>query len=154
MRFSFAVFLLLLGGCTVYVPLDPDVAPPPGTNVRARLTTPGAVRVSDRVGSPVQEVEGEVLSFRGDSLGLSLMATTEYGRPWDSAEMLTLSTLEISRLEEKRLDRRRTAFLAGGVGVVSGVIVAALFNAAGSSKDDDPGGGIDAILIPFLSIRY
>ena len=154
MRLSLAVSLLLLGGCTVYVPLDPGTPPSAGTNVRARLTTPGALRVSDRVGSPVQEVEGEVLVSQGDSLGLRLMATTEYGRPWDAAEVLTLSTLEIYQLEEKRLDRKRTAFLAGGVGVVSGVIVAALFNASGSSKDNDPGGDIDAILIPFLTIRH
>jgi hypothetical protein len=112
------------------------------------------LRVSDRVGLPVREVEGEVLDFWGDSLRLNLMTAAEYRRPWDSTDRLALSTTEIDQLEEKRFDGKRTAFFAGGVGVVTGIIVAALFNAAGSSEDDDPGGGPDAILIPFLSIRH
>ena len=154
MRLTFVAVLLALCGCSVYVPLNPDTPPPVGTDVRARLTTPGAVRISDRLGSPVREVEGQILSFLGDSLGLSLMATTEFGRPWDSVDTLKLGTIEIFQLEEKKLDRRRTALLAGGVGVVSGVLIAALFRAAGGSEDGDPPGDIDAIVIPLFSIRH
>jgi hypothetical protein len=153
MRLTFAVTFLALCGCSVYVPLNPDTPPPAGTDVRARLTTPGAVRVSDIVGSPVREIEGEILSFWGDSLGLSLMATSEYGRPWDSMDTLKLGTLEIMQLDEKRLDKRRTAFLVGGVGVITGVVTAALFKAATGSDDGESPGDIDAILIPLFSIR-
>ena len=116
MRLTLMAALLLLCGCSVYLPLDPDVPPPAGTNVRARLTTPGAVRISDRLGSPVREIEGEVLGFWGDSLGLNLMSTTEYGRPWDSVDTLKLATMEVFEFDEKRLDMKRTAFLVGGVG--------------------------------------
>lgn len=154
MRLTFVAALFVLCGCSVYLPLNPEALPPAGTNVRATLTTPGAVRISDRLGSPVREIEGEVLSFWGDSLGLSLMATTEYGRPWDSVDTLKLGTMEIFQLEEKRLDKRRTAFLAGGIGVVSGVLIAALFRAATGSEDGEPPGDPDAIVIPFFSIRH
>lgn len=153
MRLTFAAVLLALCGCSVYVPLSPDTPPPVGTDVRARLTTPGAVRISDRMGAPVREVEGEVLSVGADSIGFGLLTASEYTRPWDSVDTLRVSTLEIFEMEEKRLDRTRTAILVGGVGIVTGVVIAAMFNASGSSEDGDPPGGIDAVLIPFFSIR-
>lgn len=153
MRLTLVAALFVLCGCTVYLPLNPEVPPPAGTNVRARLTTPGAVRISDRLGSPVREIEGEILSFWGDSLGLSLMATTEYGRPWDSVDTLKIATAEVFQFEEKRLDKTRTAFLVGGVGVVTGIVIGAIYSAAGGADGGDPPGDIDAIVIPLFSIR-
>lgn len=146
-----AVFLLF--GCSVYEPLSPGTAPPVGADVRARLTTPGAVRISDRMGEPVREFEGMVLSAGSDSIGFGLLTASEYTRPWDSVDTLKVSTLEIFEMEEKRLDRTRTAILVGGVGIVTGVVVAALFNASGGSEDGDPPGPIDGALIPIFSIR-
>jgi hypothetical protein len=154
MRLSFVVALLVLCGCSVYLPLDPDTPPPAGTNVRATLTTPGAVRISDRLGSPVREIEGEVLGFWGDSLGLNLMSTTEYGRPWDSVDTLKLATMEVFEFEEKRLDMKRTAFLVGGVGVVTGVVLRSIYNAVGGSDGGDGPGDVDAIIISFFSFRH
>ena len=142
---------LFLGGCSVYLPQPLDTSPPPGTNVRARLTTPGAVRVSGFLGGPTQEVEGKVLTQMGDSLALSLLTTTEYGRPWDSADTLFLGFGEIYQLDEKRMDKKRSAFFAGGVAVVTSFVVAALFNAAGRSEEGDPPGEIDVSLIPLFS---
>ena len=154
MRLSFAVSLLLLGGCTVYVPLDPGTPPPAGTNVRATLTTPGALRVSDRVGAPVRAIEGQVLNFWGDSLGLGLYSTTEYGRPWDSTDTLAVSAMEIFQLEEKRIDKVRTALVFGGVGVLSGVVIGAVYNSLGGSGDGNSGEGPDAAIIPLFTIRH
>ena len=145
---------LLLSSCSVYIPQPLDTPPPPGTQVRARLTTPGAVRVSGLVGLPVQEIEGRILNLDGDSLGLSLLSTTEYGRPWDSETTLKVAMGEIFQLDEKRIDGRRTAFLVGGLGVVSGIVIGALFKAASRSDNDEPSGEIDVILIPLFSFRH
>jgi len=105
------------------------------------------------MGASVREFEGQVLNVGADSIGFGLLSASEYTRPWDSVDTLRVSTLEIFEMEEKRLDNTRTAILLGGVGVVTGVVVAALFNASGSSEDGDPPGGIDAVLIPIFSIR-
>jgi hypothetical protein len=153
MRLTLAAAFLLLSSCSVYLPLNSDTPPPVGADVRARLTTPGAVRISDLMGAPVREFEGEVLSVGADSIGFGLLTASEYTRPWDSVDTLRVATLEIFEMEEKRLDRTRTAFLVGGVGIVTGVVIAAMFNASGGSEDDDSPGGIDAVLIPIFSIR-
>ena len=148
------VVVLFVSACSVYIPQPPDTPPPAGTQVRARLTTPAAVRVSDIFGVPVQEIEGRILDLDGDSLGLRLLSATEYRRPWDSADTLKLAMGELLQLDEKRIDGRRTALFVGGVGVVSGIVIGALFKAAAGSGDGEPPGEIDVILIPLFSIRH
>jgi len=154
MRFLGLAVVVFLSACSVYLPQPLDTPPTAGTQVRARLTTPGSVRVSEVFGVPVQEIEGRILNSSGDSLGLSILSATEYGRPWDSAETLKVAMGEIYQLDEKRIDGRRTAFLVGGVGAVSGIVIGALFNAASRSEDGEPPGEIDVILIPLFSIRH
>ena len=146
--------LLVFSGCSIYLPADVDSPPPPGSNVRIRLTTEGAVRVSDEFGRPTREVEGKLLGLMGDSVGLGLLATTEYGRPWELADTLWLGLGEVIHLDEKKIDRRRTTFLVGGVSLVTGVVVASLFRASGGSEEGDPPGEIDGLMMPILSIRH
>ena len=154
MRVSGLALVLLLIGCSVYVPHPPDAPPPPGTEVRVRLTTPGAVRVSRVFGQPVEEIQGRLLNAKGDSLGLSLTRATEYGRPWDSADTLMVARNEYFQLDEKRLDGKRTALFVGGVGVVSGIVIGALFRAATRGGEGEPPGDSDVALIPLFSIRH
>lgn len=154
MRFLPITLAIMLAGCTTYLSRPADPLPPAGTQVRAKLTTAGAVRVSELYGWPVQELEGRVLGVDGDSLDLGILSTTEYGRPWDLSASLLLAKGEILQLDEKRIDPRRTALFVGGVGLVSGVVVAALFKNAFGSDKGDPGGEIDVTLIPLLSIRH
>jgi hypothetical protein len=154
MRISGMALVLVLSGCSVYVSHPPDAPPPPGTEVRVRLTTPGAVRVSRFFGQPVEEIQGRLLSANGDSLGLSLARVTEYGRPWDAADTLMVAREEYFQLDEKRLDGKRTALLVGGVGVVSGIVIGALFRAATRGGEGEPPGDSDLTLIPLFSIRH
>lgn len=149
-----ALLVLLLAGCSVYIPRPLDTPPPPGTEVRVKLTTPGAVRVSRLFGQPVEEIQGRLLSTYGDSLGLSFSSATEYGRPWDNADTLMVAREEYYQLDEKRLDGKRTALLVGGVGVVTGVVIGALFRAATRGGQDEPPGEIDVILIPLFSFQH
>jgi hypothetical protein len=145
------VMALLTTGCSMYVEHPVDAPLPPGTDIRAQLTTSGAVRFSGLIGQPTEYVEGSIIGLERDSLHLALLRATEYGRPWDSVDTLSFATSEIMRLEEKRIDKGRTAILAGGVGAVSGVVIGALFRAATRSRDND-GGEEDLILIPFFTI--
>jgi hypothetical protein len=154
MRLLGLAAVLLLAACSVYVPQPLATPPPVGTQVRARLTTPGAVRISRLFGQPVQELEGQVVHLRGDSLGLSLLSATEYGRPWDAVDTLMVAQGEVHQFDEKRLDGRKTALLVGGVGIVSGIVIGALFRAAARSEDGEPPGEIDVTLIPLPYFRH
>lgn len=154
MRIPALATVLLLAACSVYIPQPLETPPPPGAEVRVKLTTPGAVRVSRLFGQPIQELQGRILETSRDSLALSLISTEEYGRPWDAADTLMVAREEYFQLDEKRLDGKRTALLVGGVGVVSGVVIGGLFRAATRSEDGDPPGEIDVILIPLFSFRH
>lgn len=154
MRFLVLAAVLSVAACSVYIPQPLDPPPPVGTQVRARLTMAGAVRISGLLSRPVQELEGQVLTVLGDSLGLGLLSATEYMRPWDSVDTLNVARGEIYQWDRKRIDGKRTALIVGAVGVVSGMVIAALFNAASGSEDDEPPGDIDGILIPILYLRH
>ena len=154
MRVSACALVVLLTACSVYIPQPMDVTPPPGTEVRLRLTTAGAVRVSRLLNRPTDEIQGRILGANGDSLGISLISAAEYRRPWDDEESLTVSMEEYFQLDERRMDGKKTALLVGGVGVVSGLVIAGLFKAAAQSRDGEPPGEIDTILIPLFSFRH
>jgi hypothetical protein len=153
MRLLALMAALSLSGCSMYIQHPLNEPLPPGTDIRAHLTTPGAVRVSGILGAPTELVEGRILALDRDSLQLALLITTEYGRPWEESNTLGLATSEISRLEEKKIDGKRTALLVGGVGAVSGVVVGALFRAA-TRTDDGEGGEEDLSLIPLFTIFH
>ncbi|MFC1661174.1 hypothetical protein ACFL3S_06935 [Gemmatimonadota bacterium] len=148
------VGILALSACTTYIPHPSDAPLPSGTEVRAELTTPGAVRISDLFGQPLRSVEGRVLSVSSDSMYVALLSATELGRPWDAVDTLSFAQGEILRLAEKRIDKKKTALLVGGVGTVSGVIIAALFRAATGSTEGEGPGEEDRTIIPIFSIIH
>lgn len=153
MRSFLLLVVLALSGCAVYIPRSLDAPPPQDTEVRARLTTPGAVRLTGLYGHPVQEVEGRILDSTPDSLHLALLSAQEYGLPWNQEQRLALARSELLLLEERRIDKTRTALLVAGTGTVVGVTVAALFRAATRSREEDNGGG-DLTLIPLFSVIH
>ena len=154
MRFLVLATTLFLGACAVYIPRGPDNLPPPGTQVKAELTSGGSVRASESFGAPIRLIEGKIAEVEGDTVTFSLLSATEYGRPWESDLAVSVHRSEILQLDEKRIDRKKTAFLVGGLGVASGVVVAALFNAAGGKDKGGRPGEIDVALIPLISIRH
>ena len=154
MRVLALAFVLLVSACSVYVPQPPDTPPPVGAEVRARLTPEGVVHVSEILGAPVLDVEGRILSADGGFLNLGLLSAGGNKRLGDSSDTLRVATGEILQLEEKRIDRRRSALLAGGVGVVSGVVLAAMFKSVNRRDSGVLDGEIEMILIPLFSIRH
>ena len=153
MRSFLLLVVLVLSGCAVYIPRPLDVPPPQDTEVRAQLTTPGAVRLTGLFGHPVQEVEGRILASTADSVHLALRSAEEYGLPWNQEQRLTLARSELLVLEEKRIDKTRTALLVAGTGTVVGITIAGLFRAATRSREEDDGGG-DLTIVPLFSIIY
>jgi hypothetical protein len=147
------IMLLTLSGCAIYIPHPPADPPPPGTDIRARLTDPGAVRVTGLFGLPIRELEGRILELSPDSLRFALLSAQEYKLPWNQEQELSLAWSEVVTLEEKRIDRRRTALFVAGAGTLTGVLIAALFRAAtrNEGQEELPP---DMAVIPIFSIIH
>ena len=121
--------------------------------MRARLTDPGAVRIMGLFGQPIREVEGRILETSPDSVRLGLLSAQEYRIPWNQEQLLSLAWSEVVTLEERRIDRGRTALVAIGAGALTGVLIAALFRAAANSEKEGDGQP-DMAFIPILSIIH
>lgn len=154
MRAAALMALLALTACTTYIPHTIEPPPPTGTEVKARLTTPGAIRVTDLMGQPVRELEGTLVAWSTDSLQIALLSATEYGRPWDSVDTLGLAITELSFLEEKRINTGRTVLFVGATAAVAGIVIAALWKAAVGGDDGEDPGEIDLIRIPIFSFIH
>ena len=153
MRSVSLLLLLALSGCVTYIPHPPGDPPARGTEMRARLTDPGAVRVMGLFGVPIREVEGRILETSPDSVRFVLLSAQEYRLPWNQEQPLSLAWSEVVTLEEKRLDRGRTALFVVGAGTLTGVLIAALFKAATNSEEEGDGQP-DQAFIPILSIIH
>lgn len=153
MRLLAFLAMLMAGGCTVYVPRTVGEPLAPGTEIRARLNTPGAIRISTSRGRTLSHIEGKFLFLERDSLQIALLETSEFGRPWEGVDTLGLATSEILRLEEKKIDATRTALLVGGIGIPTGLAIGALFRAAIRSRGEGEG-EVDLILIPLISFAW
>jgi hypothetical protein len=110
--------------------------------------------MTDLLGRPLRGLEGSLLTWSRDSLRVGLISATEYGRPWDAVDTLTLSRAEVSSLEAKGVDPLRTGALVVGGSVVLGVTVAALFRAAAQNDDGGREGPPDQIIVPLFSIWH
>jgi hypothetical protein len=120
-------------GCYRYAPIDAQVPPTLGTEVRVRLTDAGSVSLAPLIGNRIELVDGRLVSVADTSLTLSVTATT--GRvgdetPWRGEEVAIPRTM-VSGLEQRTLDRGKS-YLVGGI--TAGVVAMAAvgFSIAGS----------------------
>src|SRR4051812_39123990 len=116
----------LLSGCYTYTPLD-SAAPPPGSNVRARLSAPAAARIAPSLGgTDARLVTGLVVDAQPTALTLEIptvpagTATAQTGL----FQRVTLSRTDVLELERRTLDKQRTGVVVGAALVGAGVITA------------------------------
>ena len=138
MREFLILCLVLLNGCYSYAP----VATSPlarGTAVRARLSQPTDIRLTDVSVNNTSVVVGEVVSHDADTLTLSafsLRAATGYSVP-ATGETVKIPAGQVARIERRRLDGLRSALLVGTFTLGSALLFAAL----GSGVGGRGGGG-------------
>lgn len=137
--------LVALTGCYSYT-LAPVESVSPGTGVRARVTPAEAARLARILGRENRVLSGEFVGEEDGGLLLQVgsVADPATGRLF---QRVTIPRAELVELEIRRLDRWKTAGVAGAV--AAAVIYASLqaFGDESEAGGREPG-GVDAVGIP------
>lgn len=147
MRRSLLSVLPLLAGCYAYAPIDP-LRVQPGTNVRARVSGTAAERLGPLLGTAdARLLSGRLLENRADTMIVEVPTITQasIGTSMERLhQRVSIPRVELLELETRRLDRLRTAALAGSVALIVGTVaIKALKNDPGTDRPPGPGGGTD-----------
>ncbi len=156
MRRTSLALVPLLTACYTYAPIEP-VSARPGTNVRARVSGAAAAQLAPLLGtSDARLLAGRLLHNRADTLVVevpTVMQTYIGGSPERLHQRVSIPRADLLELETRRLDRFRTAALAGTVAIIVGAIaVKALENDPGTGGPPRDGGGAEA-RIPLVRLR-
>jgi hypothetical protein len=156
MRRCLLSVLPLLAGCYAYAPIEP-AAVRPGTSVRARVSGAGADRIAPLLGtSDARLLSGRLVDTHADTMIVevpSVMQASLAGTIERLHQRVAIPRADLLQLETRRLDRFRTAAVAGSVAIIIGTIaVKALKNDPGG-KGVPPGGGGNEARIPLLRLR-
>ena len=139
---AIAVYSTVSVGCHSYAPIDPQVAPSLGTDVRVRLTDAGAVALAPLIGNRVELVDGGLVAVADTAVTLSVTQTTDRlgnESPW-RGEQVAIPRTMVDAFEKRTLDRGKS-YLVGGItaGVVA--LAAIAFTIAGNSSGGKTGAG-------------
>jgi len=129
--------LLLLGGCFNHVLVEP-AAVPPGSEVVVHLNLAGSERLSPEAGYTVRSLSGYLQSVESETLALSVWSGRRYqGMAVDNIRRnYTLDLSEVARVEQRQLNRQRSALV--GAGILVGLILAVDLTWGGSSGGPGP----------------
>lgn len=137
-RAAVASGLIVLSGCYSYVPVGAGAHPTRGTQVRARLSRPENVALSDLTVSNVVLMDAEIVRSDADSLVVSAMSlrSATGGAFAAAGETVAVPASSVESLEERRMSAIRSTVLV----VAAGTLAALLFRGFGT-LDDGAGGG-------------
>jgi hypothetical protein len=136
MRVSALVFLIAVGGCYTYHPLQ-DPIPESGSRVAADLTDAGSLALASQVGPGVVTIRGEVVE--SDREGILLALTSVLGRDeqetlW-KGEQVRIPFTTVARVTQRR-------FALGKSFLFSWAAVGGLVAAIKAFQGDGSAGGI------------
>ena len=145
----------LLAGCFSYAPIEPSELQP-GISVRARVSQTAGERIAPLLGATqARLLSGTLITQAGDTLIVevpTVMAAdaTDFGRT--PHQRVSIARGELLELEIRRLDRYRTAALAGTAALVVGIALLKGLR-GGPGKEPLPGGGGTDALVPLFRLR-
>jgi hypothetical protein len=157
MRRSLIVLVPLLIGCYTYTSIDPARIQP-GTGVRARVSGTGAERIAPLLGtSDARLLNGRLLDTRADTVIVevpTVMQTASGGSIERLHQRVSIPRADLLELETRRLDRFRTAALAGSVAIVVGAVVISVINGESGGGGGPGGGGPPESRAPLFRLRF
>jgi len=133
----------LLQGCYETLPLQTGTAPPVAERVLFVLNDQGRVGLSSKLGPAVDKVEGTVLQVSENAYDISVTGITQVGggsAMWNG-ERVSVGKDLVASYAVRRLNRTRTALLAGGVTVGAVLLIFGRSRLLG-------GGGVEPSPIP------
>lgn len=139
---TFVVALhVLCTGCYAYAPVQ--TTPQPGAQVALEVTDEGRVALSEKIGPGVVRLEGTLAGVEGDALLVDASAVRQVrGYISDLGGVrVTLPRQFVTRMDERRLSRSRTALVIGGVVAVVVGFFAVKISGRSTPGDEEPGGG-------------
>ena len=148
---------VVIPACYTYAPVEPGNIQP-GVGVRARVSGAAADRLAPLLGtSNPRLVDGRLVDTRADTIIVEVPTVIQAsigGSVETLHQRISIPRSELVELETRRLDRLRTAAIAGGVAVVLGaVVLGALGDDPGSNGPPGPGGGNDA-RVPMWRVKF
>lgn len=153
-RLPMALATLLLPGCYVYSPADPDLTPP-GEEIRVTITRDGATelaQVTEQV-ETVPVIRGRLVERDNQSLMIRVPVrpTGEGLRP-DIGQVVRVPIGSVLGMEQRDFSVGRTsAFMAGSVGAAA-LVVFTIIEASGGTQGRT-GDGTE-LFVPFLSFPF
>lgn len=143
--------LVLLAGCFSYTPLAS--VPPPGTDVRIRLTVAGALRLSELDMTADREYEGELVSVDEREILLSVArvaSTAGIGGGRVLQDHMAFLRDEVERVEQRRLSIWRTSLVTAALATALGMLIHEAVGSGGgenTSPRTNPG-TVGAAILP------
>jgi hypothetical protein len=157
MRRSLIAALPLFAACYTYAPIDPGTIQP-GTGVRARLSLSAAERLAPLLGTTdARLVSGRLVDTRADTMIVEVptFVPTTVGSAMETLhQRVSIPRTDLVELETRRLDRFRTAALAGSVAIIVGAIVVNAINGEPSGSGPPGGGGPPESRVPLSRLRF
>jgi hypothetical protein len=157
MRRSAIYLFPLLIGCYAYAPIEP-VRVQPGTSVRARVSGARAERIAPLLGtSDARLLSGRLLENRADTMIVevpTIMQTSVAGSVERLHQRVSIPRADLLELETRRLDRFRTAALAGSVAIIVGAFVINAINGEPGGGGVPGGGGPPESRAPLARLRF
>lgn len=128
----------------------------PGETVRARITPAAGEQVAPLVGNAARVLTGKLISDSSGAVILEVPSVRQAdvgGVLQTLHQRVALARSDVIEWEIRKLDRGRTAALAGAVAVAVGVVLIKSFNSERGNGGTPGGGGSDA-LVPVLRISH
>ena len=146
--------LPLAAACYRYAPLEPANARP-GANVRARLSPAAAEPIAPLLGGiDARLLSGTIVENRLDTMIVEVPSVlrNDAGSIETLHQRVSIPRSGLFELETRRLDRGRTAAVAGAVAVVAGVVIVRSLRSDRGKEPSPPVGGGNELRFP-ITIR-
>lgn len=135
------VLLAMLPACYRYIP-EPEIAPVPGNEYRAYLTSAGVEQMKPLLGQEVLQFGGRAIAVHDTVFEFAIGNTVRRDDPrpmiW-SGERMMVPRSAIDRLERKQMDRKRTVRAAALFTAGTFVVGSIWLGVSGKSSGPGPG---------------
>jgi hypothetical protein len=128
----------ILVGCYRNVPITNGELVP-GTRVIVHLTPLGTANLGRLLGANTEAIEAQLIRYSSDSLFLSVSVVSDVRGVQTSwaREQLSIARDDVARVEERKLSRRRSVALGGGI-LLGALLIRAVGAAGGFGGGGEP----------------